>query len=132
MMRQISRTPFFNILGEEMAPKPGFDCAGWQRTVAVAEGVVARAERCHVPHCCRILEARIELATLALTCQGFRARDVAELLAKNPSTVTRWLNAGLQLERDKGRFRCRLDSLDRAISDRLTGNASMRYVAPQT
>ena len=77
-----------------------------------------------------ILEARIELATLALARYGLRTRDVADLLGKNPSTVTRWLNAGLQLERGNGRFRCRLDSLDRAISDCHTGNASMRYVAP--
>ena len=78
----------------------------------------------------RILEARIELATLALARYHLRIRDLADLLEKNPSTVTRWLNAGLQEERDDGDFSLRLDTLDHAISDRETDNAPMRHVAP--
>ena len=78
----------------------------------------------------RVLEARIELATLALARYRLRTRDVADLLEKNRSTVTRWLNAGLQRERDDGDFGLRLDTLDQAISNRKTDNAPMRYVAP--
>lgn len=67
---------------------------------------------------------------MALARYGLRTRDFADLFGKNPSTVNRSLNAGLQLERDDDEFRCRLDSLDQAISDRVTGNTSMRYEAP--
>jgi len=77
-----------------------------------------------------ILDARIELATLALARYGLRTRDVAGLLKKDPSTVTRWLNAGLQRERDDVDFCLCLDTLDHAISGRESDNASMRYVAP--
>jgi hypothetical protein len=58
------------------------------------------------------------------------ALNVADLLNKNPSTVTRWLNVGLQRERDEVEFWHCLDTLDHAISGRESDNASMRYVAP--
>jgi len=77
----------------------------------------------------RILTARIELATLALARYRLRTRDLADLLEKNRSTVTRWLNIGLQRERDDPEFRRRLDTLDHAISTYESDNAPMRYVA---
>jgi REP element-mobilizing transposase RayT len=78
----------------------------------------------------RILTARIELATLALARYRLRTRDLADLLEKNRSTVTRWLNAGLKREREDDGFIRRLDTLDHAISSHETDNAPMRYVAP--
>lgn len=61
---------------------------------------------------------------------GPRTRDVADLVESNRSTITRWLDAGMQRERDDGDVGLRLDTLDRAISDRDTDSAPMRYVAP--
>ncbi len=48
---------------------------------------------------------------------------------KDRSTITRWLNAGLQREHDDHDFCLRLDTLDHSISDRETDNAAMRSVA---
>ena len=72
---------------------------------------------------------RIELTTLALARHRLRKRDPADLLEKNRSTVTRWLNGGLQRDRDDPELRHRLDALDYAISTP-ADNAPMRYVAP--
>jgi len=76
-----------------------------------------------------LIEARIELVTLALSRYGFRSRDLSALLSKHGATVTRWLNAGLKRESEDPGFRQRLDELDRAISG-ARNNATMRNVAP--
>jgi hypothetical protein len=72
--------------------------------------------------------ARLQ-ATVALARYRLRTRDLADLLEKNRSTVTRWLNAGLKREREDDGFIRRLDTLDHAISSHEADNAPMRYVA---
>jgi hypothetical protein len=72
--------------------------------------------------------ARLQ-ATVALARYRLRTRDLADLLEKNRSTVTRWLNAGLKREREDGGFIRRLDTLDHAISSHEPDDAPMRYVA---
>jgi hypothetical protein len=73
--------------------------------------------------------ARLQ-ATVALARYRLRTCDLADLLEKNRSTVTRWLNAGLQREREDDGFIRRLDTPDHAISSHEADNAPMRYVAP--
>ena len=77
-----------------------------------------------------LVRGRIELTTLAIARYCFRSRDVATLLNKHGASVTRWLNLGLNKERNDLEFRNRLDSLDHAISSSGDDNATMRNVAP--
>jgi REP element-mobilizing transposase RayT len=66
--------------------------------------------------------ARLQ-ATVALARYRLSTRDLADLLEKNRSTVTRWLNAGLKREREDDGFIRRLDTLDHAISSHEADNA---------
>ena len=68
-------------------------------------------------------------ATVALARYRLRTRDLADLLEKNRSTVTRWLNAGLKREREDDGFIRRLDTLDQAISSHEADVAPIRHVA---
>ncbi len=77
-----------------------------------------------------LIRGRIELTTLAVGRYRLRSRDIAALIAKHPSSLTRWLKLGLLQERNDRTFRDRLDSLDRGISAAARNNASMRGVAP--
>jgi len=61
---------------------------------------------------------RIEFTTVAAGRYGLRVSDIAKLLDKHPSSVTKWLNRGLRLERDESDFKNRLDRLDAAVSNR--------------
>jgi len=72
---------------------------------------------------------RMELTALAVGRYGLRSCQVAKLIDKSASTVARWLQLGLRLEKEDPSFRRRLDFLDRAISPR-PENATTGYVAP--
>ncbi len=61
---------------------------------------------------------RIEFSTLAVGRYGLRVCDVAALLNKHSTSVTKWLNKGLRLESDGPKFKRRLDKLDSSISRR--------------
>ena len=73
---------------------------------------------------------RIELTTLAVTRFEIRSIEIADLIGKHRSSITRWLNSGLHRLRHDPGFRLRLDSLERKISSDAHDNASMRPVAP--
>jgi hypothetical protein len=45
-------------------------------------------------------------------------RDLAALAGKHPNSVAKWLNRGLRFEHNDPEFKCRLDHLDSAISER--------------
>ena len=77
-----------------------------------------------------LTRGRIELTTLAVTRFEFRSIEIADLIDKHRSSVTRWLNIGLHRLRNDCGFRHRLDFLDREISSATRNNASMRHVAP--
>ena len=77
-----------------------------------------------------LTRGRIELTTLAVTRFEIRSIDIADLIGKHRSSITRWLNIGLNRQRDDRGFRLRLDFLDRKISSAARDNASMRRVAP--
>ena len=77
-----------------------------------------------------LTRGRIELTVLAVGRFGLRSSEIATLINKHSSSLTRWLNLGLRLERDDLSFRHRLDFLDRKISSAARDNASMRSVAP--
>ena len=77
-----------------------------------------------------LTRGRIELTTLAVTRFEIRSIDIADLIGKHRSSITRWLNIGLHRQRDDRGFRLRLDFLDRKISSAARDNASMRRVAP--
>ena len=61
---------------------------------------------------------------------GLRSVEIASLLKKHPSSLTRWPNLGLVQEREDPRFRASLNTLDQQISAAARNNASMRRVAP--
>ena len=63
-----------------------------------------------------LVEGRIELTLLGVSRYGFRSSDLAALLSKHPSSITRWLNEGVLLEREDPTFRKRINHLDRQIS----------------
>jgi len=63
-----------------------------------------------------LTEGRIEFTLLAVTRFALRSSDLAALLNKHPSSLTRWLNEGLRRERDDCEFRDRINKLDAAIS----------------
>lgn len=77
-----------------------------------------------------LIRGRIELTTLAVTRFAIRSIDIADLIGKHRSSITRWLNIGLHRQRNDRGFRLRLDFLDRKISSAARNNASMRRVAP--
>jgi hypothetical protein len=47
-----------------------------------------------------LVEGRIGLTLLGVSRYGFRSTDLAALLGKHPSSMTRWLNKGVSLERE--------------------------------
>ena len=63
-----------------------------------------------------IVEGRLELTTLAISRFGFRSTEIAAIIDKDPSSMTRWLNLGLRRERQDPVFRERINLLDRLIS----------------
>ena len=65
-------------------------------------------------------EGRIEFTLLAVTRFALRSSDLAALLKKHPSSLTRWLNKGLHREREDYEFRDRINKLDAAISSAAT------------
>jgi REP element-mobilizing transposase RayT len=77
-----------------------------------------------------LIRGRVELTTLGVGRYGLRARDIATLIGKHPSSVSRWLNLGRCWERKDSSFRDRLDLLDWQITAAARDNASMRRVAP--
>ena len=60
---------------------------------------------------------RVELTLLAVTRFGLRSGDLAGLLGKHQSSLTRWLNLGLNQETEDKPFRDRINQIDFAISD---------------
>jgi REP element-mobilizing transposase RayT len=63
-----------------------------------------------------LTKGRIEITMLAVTRFGLRSTELADLLRKHQSSLTRWLNLGLKQERDDKRFRDRINKLDCEIS----------------
>jgi len=63
-----------------------------------------------------LLRGRIELVTLAVGRCGYQSRDVALLFAKNPGSVTRWLRLGICRQREDPKFKKRLISLEKEIT----------------
>jgi REP element-mobilizing transposase RayT len=78
----------------------------------------------------RLIEGRVQLTLLAVSRFGVHSRDIANLIHKHPSSMTRWLNQGLKRERMDTAFRERIDRLDGLISSAPRNNESMRRVAP--
>ena len=77
-----------------------------------------------------LIRGRVELTVLAVSRFGLRSSEIAALINKHPSSLTRWLNLGLRQERKDLGYRYRLDFLDRKISLAARHNALMRSVAP--
>jgi len=48
-----------------------------------------------------LIQGRIELTVVAVSRFGLRSGDVARVINKHPSSMTRWLNLGLSLEKDE-------------------------------
>jgi REP element-mobilizing transposase RayT len=63
-----------------------------------------------------LVEGRIELTLLGVSRYGVRSSDLAALLNKHPSSMSRWLNDGVSLERKDPTFLRRINHLDRQIS----------------
>jgi len=63
-----------------------------------------------------LVEGRIELTLLGVSRYGVRSSDIAALLNKHPSSMSRWLNKGVSLEREDSTFRGRINHIDRQIS----------------
>ena len=53
---------------------------------------------------------------LAVPRYGFKCQEVAVRINKHHTSITRWLNRGLQAERDDLAFRNRINGLDASIS----------------
>ena len=77
-----------------------------------------------------LIRGRIELTILAVGRFGLRSSEIATLINKHPSSLTRWLNAGTLLNRHDATFRNRINRIDGQISVVSLDNASMRRVAP--
>ena len=77
-----------------------------------------------------LIRGRIELTILAVGRFGLRSSEIATLINKHPSSLTRWLNVGTHLNGHDRAFRNRIDRLDNQISAAALDNASMRRVAP--
>lgn len=63
-----------------------------------------------------LVHGRVELTLLGVSRYGFSSSDLARLIRKHPSSVTRWLTEGLSRERGDRTFRDRICHLDRQIS----------------
>lgn len=63
-----------------------------------------------------LTQGRIELTILAVSRFALRSSELATLLHKHQSSLTRWLNRGLQLEIDDQVFHHRIHQLDAEIS----------------
>ena len=63
-----------------------------------------------------LIDGRVELTLLGVSRYGFRSTELAEIIRKHPSSMTRRLNEGLSREREDPRFRDRMCQLDRQIS----------------
>jgi len=72
-------------------------------------------EHCSNRRTQELVRGRIELTLLAVGRYGFRSGTIAKLIDKDRSSLTRWLNLGLRLQRDNSAFRHRIDNLDRRI-----------------
>jgi REP element-mobilizing transposase RayT len=77
-----------------------------------------------------LVEGRTELTLLAVSRFGVPSCDIADLIQKHPSSMTRWLNQGLRRERTDAVFRERIDHLDRLISSAARNKESLQRVAP--
>jgi len=77
-----------------------------------------------------LIRGRIELTFLAVGRFGLRSSEIATLINKHPSSLTRWLNVGTHLNGHDRAFRNRIDRLDNRISAAAPDNAPMRSVAP--
>jgi len=66
-----------------------------------------------------LVKGRVELTLLGVSRYGFRSSDLASLINKHPSSMTRWLNEGISREREDPTFRDRIRQLDQQISTRL-------------
>ena len=62
------------------------------------------------------VQARIELATLAVTRYGLRSTDLARYILKHPTSVARCNHLALCNQLEDRSFRKRIDDLDRWIS----------------
>lgn len=63
-----------------------------------------------------LTQGRIELTLLAVARFGLRSTELAALLDKHQSSLTRWLNRGLKSEIEDQQFRDRINDLDAEIS----------------
>ena len=77
-----------------------------------------------------LTRGRIELTILAVVRFGLPSTEVAHLINKHPSSMTRWLNLGLSRGQEDLLFRDRINRLDQRISAAARNNALMRRVAP--
>jgi hypothetical protein len=64
-----------------------------------------------------LTNGRVKLTPLAVTRFGLRSSELASLLRKHQSSLTRWLNLGLKQEREDQRFCDRINQLDYVISN---------------
>lgn len=62
-----------------------------------------------------LIRGRVELTLLAVGRYGFQSAAIAKLIGKDRSSLTRWLNLGLQLQRNDPAFRDHIDHLDHSI-----------------
>ena len=62
-----------------------------------------------------LVEGRIELTLLGVSQYGLRSSDLAALLNKQPSSMSRWLSEGVSLEREDPTFRGRINHLDSQV-----------------
>jgi putative transposase len=69
-----------------------------------------------------LVKGRTELTLLGVSRYGFRSTDLAALLGKHPSSMARWLNHGVSLEREDSKFLGRINRLDRHISTAARNN----------
>jgi hypothetical protein len=63
-----------------------------------------------------LIKGRIALTLLAVGRYGFQSRVVANLIGKNRSSLTRWLNLGLRNLNEDTSFRNQIDHLDHQIA----------------
>ena len=63
-----------------------------------------------------VIRGRVEFTILAVARYRLRSCDVATALAKDPSSVSRWLTTGMRLQPEDPVIRQRINALDHAIS----------------
>lgn len=63
-----------------------------------------------------VIRGRVELAAVAVGRYGFRSREIAALIGKHPSSMSRWLEIAYRSVATDPGFNNRIDGLDRAIS----------------